>query len=712
MEYYTCETIQLSQEILEVPYAYTASCKNIYNVALYIVKHLDHSYEKYTNNNKEISYVLKGNLHKHAIEVLELANNTVDLLNQKAKIKEANKVNKKLKNNKDNKETNKDVKIKEYFHYEPEISANAYYQFLNTNFINNLLKLKEHTSSYKDYTQTPSHIANVAVDRAVQNYKNYLTSIKDYYRNPSKYLGKPKCPKYKSKLSRLAYDLDKNKLTRNGYLARVITQENINLFSSVKDKSNPNKIYTSADKKELVNSSDIETYNNYSFTEVINKAVNDVQARDNKSLANYSKINSITSKVDFVSLKFIPNEKYLFNNQPKVIVQAVLKHTIDLSENSLLNDILKINAKFLELNDKDKINFIQIHYPKHDLTHHLASMDIGVVNHAAITFNNNSKGIIISGKNYNNYVANKMIKLDEIKYKIIPQAIREISDNHKLAKEKYKLDVKNLTDKLTNEFNNQKNIANKFTKKENLDEIIKENIAKKLTKPILNSQDRDLIIAASSSVYNDKQYNYELTKLNNYKKNYLHKLSSSIIDLCIHNKIDYLIIGKNDLWKTAINLGVDNNRKMYNIAHTELVNYIKYKALLFGIIVLVTEESYSSKTSFFNNSSLKRYKNKENNKTKLNIGKKLLNKISTNPKPSAKPSPNSRVVSTFGGIRQSRGQYVNDGLSRVIHADINGSYNIMRKIFTRLCYNKSKHNLTYKIMAVQSNKMHLQSLHS
>lgn len=44
----------------------------------------------------------------------------------------------------------------------------------------------------------------------------------------------------------------------------------------------------------------------------------------------------------------------------------------------------------------------------------------------------------------------------------------------------------------------------------------------------------------------------------------------------------------------------------------------------------------------------------------------------------------------------------------VIHADINGSYNIMRKVFTQMKYNSVKHNLNYKIVAIESNKRHVQ----
>lgn len=158
MKYYTCEAIELPQEILEIPYAYTASCKNIYNASLCIIKNLANSYDKYVNN-QEISYILKANLHQNTLDILNLAYDIVDKLNTKA-----------ISNNKE---------IKYHF-YEPEISSNAYYQFLNANFISNLLKLKEFNSSYKDYTETPSHIASVAVEIAIQDYKTlYLLEWSD-----------------------------------------------------------------------------------------------------------------------------------------------------------------------------------------------------------------------------------------------------------------------------------------------------------------------------------------------------------------------------------------------------------------------------------------------------------------------------------------------------------------------------------------------------
>ena len=68
MDYYTCENVQLPQEALAIPYAYTASCKNIYNSSLYLIRQLATSYTKISDQNNQstiIYYELKENLHKN-----------------------------------------------------------------------------------------------------------------------------------------------------------------------------------------------------------------------------------------------------------------------------------------------------------------------------------------------------------------------------------------------------------------------------------------------------------------------------------------------------------------------------------------------------------------------------------------------------------------------------------------------------------------------
>ena len=77
---------------------------------------------------------------------------------------------------------------------------------------------------------------------------------------------------------------------------------------------------------------------------------------------------------------------------------------------------------------------------------------------------------------------------------------------------------------------------------------------------------------------------------------------------------------------------------------------VTYKAQLVGIQVVIQEESYTSKASFLDRDPTPMY----------------------DPKRTEKPS--------FSGKREKRGLYrASNG--RRIHADINGSYNILRKAF-------------------------------
>lgn len=721
MHYYTCEKINLPEEVLDVPYAYTASAKNIYNSTLYVIRQIISAYEQVKSLDGKSTYVIKADSHDNVVETLELANQTIDYLSNKQKIKQS-KLDK------------KEIVKKVQYHYEPLIDFSTYYQFLNSNILNNMLKIKDKSSNYKDYTQISSHIAQSAVASAIQDYKNYLASLKSFYKTPDKFLGKPKQPQYKTKLSRLTYGLDENRLTKDGYLARVITKDNILKFTSIKDKSNINQLYTCAEKKKLITNKNIDDYNNFSFTNSINKVVNDIQARDNKLLDSYNQnlkvSHKITSKIEFVSFKFIPNDKYLINGQPKVIVQAVLKHMINLPNNNLLAKILKINAKFLELNSTAQNEFIKNNFPKHDLTHKLAALDLGVVNHAAMNFNTGIKGLIISGSKYQNYVANKELELDKIKSSLIPQAVKDIQSHHDKAKIQYDLDKELILKQIKDELN-KKEIDNKLISEEEL----KIELNKRLIYPALSKQDKALLNQTTINVYSNKNYINKLDCLNNYKKNYLHKLSNEIVDICVYHKMNYLIIGKNDLWKQNSNLGKVNNKNYHSLAHAKLIEYIRYKALLFGIVVLTTEESYTSKTSFINNSLLKKYsKSNKNNKViepssaikkignlnKIRNGIKLITKtnkeiqkiVENNQLPSGKSNPESILNTTLGGIRQSRGKYVNSvneiNKQVVIHADINGSYNMMRKIFTQMKYDKDKHCINYEIKAVESNKRHVQ----
>nr|WP_236117019.1 IS200/IS605 family accessory protein TnpB-related protein [Hassalia byssoidea] len=114
----------------------------------------------------------------------------------------------------------------------------------------------------------------------------------------------------------------------------------------------------------------------------------------------------------------------------------------------------------------------------------------------------------------------------------------------------------------------------------------------------------------------------------------------------VENNIGTLIIGKNDTWKQESNIGKRNNQNFVQIPHDRFIHQLKYKAALVGIKVLLTEESYTSRASFLDLDTIPTYK--------------------------------KGVQHTFSGKRIQRGMYRSKS-GRLINADCNGSYNIIRK---------------------------------
>lgn len=131
-------------------------------------------------------------------------------------------------------------------------------------------------------------------------------------------------------------------------------------------------------------------------------------------------------------------------------------------------------------------------------------------------------------------------------------------------------------------------------------------------------------------------------------KDYFHKTSHFIVDVCVRHNINTIVIGKNKGWKAGVKLGKRNNQNFVSIPFDQLINMICYKAKLQGIDVVLQEESYTSKSSFFDNDPIPTYKTGDNK------------------------------TPSFSGKRVKRGLYkTSTGL--LINADVNGSLNILRK---------------------------------
>ena len=162
-------------------------------------------------------------------------------------------------------------------------------------------------------------------------------------------------------------------------------------------------------------------------------------------------------------------------------------------------------------------------------------------------------------------------------------------------------------------------------------------------------------------IYSESHRLIKLTLKRNQKLfDFIHKATKSIVDYTLNCGANTIVIGKNENWKRSIHLGKRINQNFIGIPHNRMIEILKYKANLKGITVITTSESYTSQTSFLDE--------EEPCKENGNYHRKLKHL-----------SPSNRRVRR--GLFQS-----NSGV--LINADVNGAYQIIRKVFSDVKYNK------------------------
>jgi putative transposase len=116
-----------------------------------------------------------------------------------------------------------------------------------------------------------------------------------------------------------------------------------------------------------------------------------------------------------------------------------------------------------------------------------------------------------------------------------------------------------------------------------------------------------------------------------------------------------------------INLGKRTNQNFVNLSLGQFVDKLGYKLGSHGIELIVTDESYTSKASFVDSDKMpKRY------------------------------NPKVKQKRTFSGRRVKRGSYKSsDGT--LINADVNGAFNILRKMDSDFSFSKLVEKVGTKI---------------
>ena len=150
----------------------------------------------------------------------------------------------------------------------------------------------------------------------------------------------------------------------------------------------------------------------------------------------------------------------------------------------------------------------------------------------------------------------------------------------------------------------------------------------------------------------------KITKKRNRKiDNYIHQLSRKLINHLSELGVKNIVYGKNVNFKKEINLGKVTNQNFVNIPFNQIIEQLRYKALLAGINFMTVEESYTSKTSFLDEEKLHSYKHNKAATDYVFFGKRFIRSL----------------------FRTKNGY--------VIHADINASFNIIRKVTGDIIYN-------------------------
>lgn len=128
----------------------------------------------------------------------------------------------------------------------------------------------------------------------------------------------------------------------------------------------------------------------------------------------------------------------------------------------------------------------------------------------------------------------------------------------------------------------------------------------------------------------------------------LHKISTFLVNYCLHYRIDTIVIGHNSLWKQESNIGKRNNQNFVYIPFSKFLEKLKYKCKSARIQYVEITEEYTSKCSFLDNEPLC-HQDKY-------LGKRIV-----------------------------RGLF-SSSTGRIINADINGALNMIRKVFPNAFY--------------------------
>ncbi|MFX1253527.1 MAG: RNA-guided endonuclease InsQ/TnpB family protein [Promethearchaeota archaeon] len=92
---------------------------------------------------------------------------------------------------------------------------------------------------------------------------------------------------------------------------------------------------------------------------------------------------------------------------------------------------------------------------------------------------------------------------------------------------------------------------------------------------------------------------------NHHRKvdDYLHQLSRAIVNWCLTHHLDTLVVGYNSGWKQR-----KRRRNFVRLAHSRLVELLRYKCADAGILFVTQREAYTSRCSFLDGEAVRKHR--------------------------------------------------------------------------------------------------------
>jgi putative transposase len=142
-----------------------------------------------------------------------------------------------------------------------------------------------------------------------------------------------------------------------------------------------------------------------------------------------------------------------------------------------------------------------------------------------------------------------------------------------------------------------------------------------------------------------KQQTDLTNKRNNQAKDFCHKASKMIVDFALLRECNTIVAGKNDGWKQESKMSKKTNQSFVQLPHTVFINMLVYKCKKYGLNLIITNEAFTSKTSWLDDETPEHHE-------------------------------------AYLGKRVKRGLF-KSALGTLINSDVNGALQIIKKVFPK-----------------------------